>query len=571
MKLGFHLNADNCIGCHSCEAACSEKNNLPAHIAWRKVGILEGGTYPDYRRVNISMACNHCDNPVCLQGCPTRAYTKHADTGAVIQDSDTCFGCRYCTWVCPYNAPAYNPDTGSVSKCNMCVDRLAVGKKPACVDACLGFALDFGEVDRMAETHRRTDRTIPGFPDTAITTPNIRFQQERSLPGAMMRVDQTESRRLYPPVSLAPGGGEGQVCPERSRRGEGDRRNGAPKSRITLSTLRSDEDSLVIFTLLTQMVVGGVTLFTGGLGFSLLNPSAKSAGVWRTLLFEFPGQAAMTLALVLMALGLGLSTAHLGKPWRCYRALNNLRHSWVSREILFLGMTFGALAVFTGSLLYPWAGSGTLAVLGGAAAVSGWLGIWAMIRIYRIPARPYWNHPHTAAAFTASGLILGPLFLGGVLFAGKAFAGGTVDMLFPVLTPMVWVALAGFLLQAGAAILHWRDLGTGSEEGRFSRRLLLEDYRYIFRLRWVLSALSVLCMIVLLGMEGSPVAQVLLWWGGFLSALGGEVIGRALFYKAVVPMTMPGAFFRENRAFEAYARETGLARDPHVGVVMEHH
>ncbi len=32
---GFFLNADNCIGCHACEAACSEKNDNPAHIAFR--------------------------------------------------------------------------------------------------------------------------------------------------------------------------------------------------------------------------------------------------------------------------------------------------------------------------------------------------------------------------------------------------------------------------------------------------------------------------------------------------------------------------------------------------------
>ena len=90
---GFYFNADNCIACHACEAACSEKNDNPAHIAFRSVGFIEGGTYPAYQRLNISMACNHCDNPVCLKGCPTRAYTKFAEYGAVLQDPDICFGC----------------------------------------------------------------------------------------------------------------------------------------------------------------------------------------------------------------------------------------------------------------------------------------------------------------------------------------------------------------------------------------------------------------------------------------------------------------------------------------------
>ncbi|MCB1799124.1 MAG: aspartate carbamoyltransferase, partial [Gammaproteobacteria bacterium] len=96
---GFYFNADRCISCHACEAACSEKNDLPPHLAFRSVGYLEGGSYPAYTRLNISMACNHCDNPVCLKGCPTRAYTKFAEYGAVLQDPDICFGCGYCTWV----------------------------------------------------------------------------------------------------------------------------------------------------------------------------------------------------------------------------------------------------------------------------------------------------------------------------------------------------------------------------------------------------------------------------------------------------------------------------------------
>ena len=35
---GFHFNADNCIACHACESACSSKNDLAPHLAFRKVG-----------------------------------------------------------------------------------------------------------------------------------------------------------------------------------------------------------------------------------------------------------------------------------------------------------------------------------------------------------------------------------------------------------------------------------------------------------------------------------------------------------------------------------------------------
>ena len=170
---GFHFTADNCIACHACEAACSEKNDNPAHLAFRSVGYIEGGSYPAYTRLNISMACNHCDDPVCLKGCPTRAYTKFAEYGAVLQDPDICFGCGYCTWVCPYNAPQLDPVKGQVSKCNMCVDRLEAGLKPSCVAACLGGALDFGVIENTPENRDQAKLDIPGFPDSDITHPNV--------------------------------------------------------------------------------------------------------------------------------------------------------------------------------------------------------------------------------------------------------------------------------------------------------------------------------------------------------------------------------------------------------------
>ncbi|MDZ4254908.1 MAG: 4Fe-4S dicluster domain-containing protein, partial [Sulfuritalea sp.] len=188
---GFFFNADNCIACHACESACSEKNDVPSHLAFRSVGFVEGGTYPNYQRLNISMACNHCDDPVCLKGCPTRAYTKFAEYGAVLQDPEICFGCGYCTWVCPYNAPQLDPVKGQVSKCNMCVDRLEVGLKPACVSACLGKALDFGVIENIPEGRTQAKTEIPGFPRTDITHPNIRFQQTRVTQRDMLRVDST--------------------------------------------------------------------------------------------------------------------------------------------------------------------------------------------------------------------------------------------------------------------------------------------------------------------------------------------------------------------------------------------
>ena len=52
----------------------------------------------------------------------------------------------------------------------------------------------------------------------------------------------------------------------------------------------------------------------------------------------------------------------------------------------------------------------------------------------------------------------------------------------------------------------------------------------------------------------------------FVTALVGELIGRALFYSVVTPTTMPGSLFLNNRGFEQLARDTGLANNQTVGV-----
>jgi Fe-S-cluster-containing dehydrogenase component len=78
----------------------------------------------------------------------------------------------------------------------MCVDRLEVGLKPACVSACLGGALDFGVIETTPEGREQLETRIPGFPDTSITQPNIRFQQTGSLPREMYRTDSTPLRYI---------------------------------------------------------------------------------------------------------------------------------------------------------------------------------------------------------------------------------------------------------------------------------------------------------------------------------------------------------------------------------------
>ena len=550
---GFYFNADNCISCHACEAACSEKNDLPAHIAFRSVGYLEGGTYPSSTRMNISMACNHCDDPVCLKGCPTRAYTKFAEYGAVLQDPDICFGCGYCTWVCPYNAPQLDPLAGHVSKCNMCVDRLEVGLKPACSTACLAGALDFGVIETKPEHREQLETRIPGFPTPDITHPNIRFQQAKSLPREMRRTDSTplryvrdEATKSYQPTVA-----------------EDDR-----PLRWNLTKLRSREDPLVVFTLVSQAVVGAfLLLFLGEkLGLSVLAASAHPV-LFATLLIGLLGIE--TVALV-------LSTLHLGRPHRFYRAFNNLKYSPVSREVAGIAVFYNMLGGYTlftalsgafGWLPAGWV-SGLSEFFGWGATLAGPVALYFMSRIYRIPARPFWNHWQVTTSFFGNMLTLGALIIALAYGWTLWSQGAELTTAAPLFTAAAALIALGLLLEGLGLVAHTRDLNRAGGEGAAALFLRRTDYGYTWRAH---NAAFAVAIVVALSLTVSSTASMLMWSVLALVVVAAALVGRALFYVLVIPTTMPGAFFWRNPAFQEHARETGLANMPQVGVVPNVH
>ena len=551
---GFHFSADNCIGCHACEAACSEKNDLPAHISFRSVGYVEGGTYPDFKRVNISMACNHCDDPVCLKGCPTRAYTKFAEYGAVLQDPDICFGCGYCTWVCPYNAPQLDPVKGQVSKCNMCVDRLEVGLKPACAAACLGGALDFGVIESTPENREQAKLSIPGFPSTDITHPNIRFEQKKSLPREMHR---TDSMPLKYVKDVQDGGFHQPVVAVKNS-----------QMRWSLKKLRSREDPLVIFTLISQAVVGGfLALFLGPLfGLEVLSASAYP-NVHTALLVSLLGLETFALA---------LSTSHLGKPHRFYRAFNNLRYSPVSREVAALALFYNGLGLYTLLSIFPglvsWLpeniAQGLQMLSGWFAVVTGPLAIYAMNRIYRIKARPFWNHWQVFTSFFGNTLVLGSLVVGVTYAAVLLNAGQSYAHLLSVLAvPMV----LGLILEGAGLVAHANYLKRSGGEASASQLEQTTTFGKSYHARNLGLIFSAFMVIFLSVTQPAGMAGLIAWASIAVIILATSMVGRALFYVLVIPTTMPGAFFWKNRGFEEHARETGLANMPQVGVLPNTH
>jgi Fe-S-cluster-containing dehydrogenase component/DMSO reductase anchor subunit len=133
-----------CVNCKACSAACMLYNDW--NFTARRIFTHNAETFNPGPVINISMACNHCDDPACLLGCPTGAFIMDEVTAAIVIDPDRCIGCRYCIWNCPYDAPRFNDEKGIIEKCHFCNSLLKEGYEPACSSACPTGALGFGEI-----------------------------------------------------------------------------------------------------------------------------------------------------------------------------------------------------------------------------------------------------------------------------------------------------------------------------------------------------------------------------------------------------------------------------------------
>lgn len=151
-RWGLLIDANKCASdCSACVTACSTENgwkgngNAETDAQWiRKITLNNTATG---REVTMPMMCQHCEEPPCVDVCPTGASFKRED-GIVLVDKHTCIGCRYCMMACPFKArsfvhePVNNQKShaprgqGTVESCTLCVHRVDKGGTPACVEAC---------------------------------------------------------------------------------------------------------------------------------------------------------------------------------------------------------------------------------------------------------------------------------------------------------------------------------------------------------------------------------------------------------------------------------------------------
>jgi Fe-S-cluster-containing dehydrogenase component/DMSO reductase anchor subunit len=277
MRSGFIFDMNKCVGCEACVIACQMENFNFSTMPWRSVNVFNEFQHPALPLFHFSLACNHCDDARCMAGCPANAFHVDPILRTVDHDPDLCIGCRYCTWTCPYDAPKYISTKGVVEKCTLCKERIADGRTPNCVNLCPTAALDFRDLDATQT------EDLPGFAGSAFR-PAISIIPPRTKDGPLAAAHSLTA-------------GEKSIF-EKTVSG-----NERKSALIT-------EWPLVVFTFLAALSVGGYAAETlNGPGSDPIAFFALAAG------------------------GILVSTIHLGRPLLAWRAVLNVRSSWLSREV----------------------------------------------------------------------------------------------------------------------------------------------------------------------------------------------------------------------------------------------
>lgn len=148
-----------CIGCLTCEVACSEAHRQVGMSDLTRIRIFnEPATKVDAEILKnypgrgsfIQQPCLQCPDSPCLPVCPVNALHVDPKTGARVINEKTCITCGRCAEACPFDVRSeavatnekvfgqktritFDPQKKVYTKCDLCYFR---EEGPACVQKC---------------------------------------------------------------------------------------------------------------------------------------------------------------------------------------------------------------------------------------------------------------------------------------------------------------------------------------------------------------------------------------------------------------------------------------------------
>jgi len=234
-----------------------------------------------------------------------------------------------------------------------------------------------------------------------------------------------------------------------------------------------DKWSLVFFTFLAKMAVGSFITTVLFINSDIFTEESKTT--------------ILKLIITTSILALLISFFHLGKPWNAYYTLNNIRKSWLSREILFLVLFTIFAVVYTYMVHY----SELSIVIAISGSVCGVLAIFSMAKIYMLKTIPIWNQYSTIIQFFSTTIILGIVFILSIaifysIFEREAISVlGLLNLFLFILFPLIVINMISFLFML-RLLSDWRLMNLESI-GLISVKHLIMIYT-----RLILSLLSIL-------------------------------------------------------------------------------
>ena len=441
------VDQSRCIGCHACTTACKSENEVPLSVTRTFVKYVDAGVFPEARRSFQVTRCNQCDEPPCVDACPTAAMFKRPD-GIVDFDKSVCIGCKACIAACPYDAIFINPADHSAEKCNFCAHRLEVGLEPACVVVCPTEALLVGDLNDPSSEVAKIAHREP----VTVRRPEKRTKPKLFYKGA-------DQATLDPLAAERPGGGifmwseQGDGTPPTAPRQAlpADAPRSGPWSSSAAAVVSYDVprkapwDFRVSLYTWTKSVAAGAYLVP----FLMVATGALEAGdsLWRA--------TAPVLATVFLALTGGLLIWDLEHPKRFLLIFKRPQwRSWLVRGGFAIG-AYGAalaahfvLATARGAPPPQWLTwiAAPLAVL--AAVYTAFL-------FGQAKARDMWQNPLLPVHFLAQALVAGAgaIFLATQAVASVAFAPAVVASA-PAVVASAPAADSALRLLAGASAAH---------------------------------------------------------------------------------------------------------------------
>ncbi len=163
VRWGIVIDTSKNIDWNKCVEACNAEHGLGNETHSREdqktqyIRVVDVKNSTTGYSFTLPVMCQHCENPPCVDVCPTGSSMKRED-GIVLVDRHRCIGCRYCMMACPYKARSFVHEVltdqkestprgkGCVESCNMCVERVDNGQLPACVEVSNG-AMVFGDLN----------------------------------------------------------------------------------------------------------------------------------------------------------------------------------------------------------------------------------------------------------------------------------------------------------------------------------------------------------------------------------------------------------------------------------------